>query len=158
VARDNTVRYGWRTLQLLPDSNRRSYAGIHVDLREYHDGRLEVASDDRIINTREAPQDSLKPLGNVAGVVIKHPIGRVEVTGLGRQKNGLSQLLISPGSTTARHPTFRQQARWDAVQEARSQGLSQRATARLLGMSRKTVRRYKSAVSPPLNRPLSRNA
>jgi len=30
VARDNTVKYKWRTLQLLPDSDRPSYAGTHV--------------------------------------------------------------------------------------------------------------------------------
>ena len=31
VARDNTVKYRWRTLQLLPGTERRSYAGAVVD-------------------------------------------------------------------------------------------------------------------------------
>ena len=70
-----------------------------------------------------------------------------------RQKSDFKESSIPPGATTIRRPTIRQQARWDAVQEARGRSLSERATARLLGMSRKTVRRYRSTVSPPVNRP-----
>ena len=42
VARDNTVKYRWRTLQLLPGTERRSYAGAVVDVLEGLDGQLAV--------------------------------------------------------------------------------------------------------------------
>ena len=38
VARDNTVRYRWRTLQLLPGTDRTSYAGAVVDVLKRLDG------------------------------------------------------------------------------------------------------------------------
>ncbi len=40
VARDNTVKYHWRVLQLLPDGARPSYAGLRVDVLERPDGEL----------------------------------------------------------------------------------------------------------------------
>ena len=40
VARDNTVKYQWRTLQLLPGTERPSYAGVQVEVLEHTDGRL----------------------------------------------------------------------------------------------------------------------
>ena len=48
-----------------------------------------------------------------------------------------------------RKPTATQQARWEAVQQAKSQGLSLRAIARELGMSRVATRKYALAESPP---------
>ena len=48
-----------------------------------------------------------------------------------------------------RTPTPTQQARWEAVQKARKQGLSLRAIARELGMSRVATRKYAIAESPP---------
>ena len=48
-----------------------------------------------------------------------------------------------------RNPTQSQQARWEAVQQAKSQGISLRAIARELDMSRVTVRKYAKAESPP---------
>ena len=47
VARDNTVRYRWRTLQLLPDTGRPSYAGATVNVLEGLDGPWKC-------NTRDA--------------------------------------------------------------------------------------------------------
>lgn len=152
VSRDNTLRYGWRTLQLLPDSRRQSYAGIRVLLREYPDGKLEVVSDGRIIDAEEAPY---KPRHFAASSQkTNHDPGSIPqwLESILRQKSDSKQSSIPPGATTIRRPTIHQQARWDAVQEARGRGLSERATARLLGMSRKTVRRYRTAVSPPVNR------
>ena len=40
VARDNTVKYHWRVLQLLPGAERPSYAGLGVDVLERADGEL----------------------------------------------------------------------------------------------------------------------
>ena len=42
VARDNTVQYHWRVLQLLPDAKRPSYAGLRVEVLERPDGQLIV--------------------------------------------------------------------------------------------------------------------
>ena len=42
-----------------------------------------------------------------------------------------------------------QPARWEAVQQAKSQGLSLRAMARELGMAKNTVGKYLKAESPP---------
>ena len=42
VARDNTVKYHWRTLQLLPSAQRPSYAGARVDVLERPGGELAV--------------------------------------------------------------------------------------------------------------------
>ena len=42
VGRDNTVKYRWHTLQLLPDRARPSYAGSVVEVLEGLDGRLAV--------------------------------------------------------------------------------------------------------------------
>lgn len=40
VARDNTLQYNWRTLQLLPGAERPSYAGVRVEVLEHPDDRL----------------------------------------------------------------------------------------------------------------------
>ena len=40
VARDNTVKYNWHTLQLLPSSERSTYVGAHVVVQERLDGKL----------------------------------------------------------------------------------------------------------------------
>ena len=48
-----------------------------------------------------------------------------------------------------RMPTETQQARWEAVQQAREQGLSLRAIARNLAMAKNTAKKYASAESPP---------
>ncbi len=42
VARDNTVKYQWRVLQLLPEAERPSYAGLRVDVLERADGELMI--------------------------------------------------------------------------------------------------------------------
>ena len=55
VARDNSVRYRWRTLQLMPGTDRTSYAGAVVDVLERLDGHLEVQHQGRDILSQEAP-------------------------------------------------------------------------------------------------------
>ena len=66
VARDNTVRYRWRTLQLLPGTDRPSYAGAVVGVLEGLDGCLEVQHDERIIPSQVAPPRP-SVLGGFAG-------------------------------------------------------------------------------------------
>ena len=55
VARDNTVRYQWRTLRLLPSAERPSYAGVQVEVLEHTDGRLQIRYQGEIIPCRQAP-------------------------------------------------------------------------------------------------------
>ncbi len=55
VGRDNTVKYRWRTLQLLPDKARPSYAGSVVEVLEGLDGRLAVQHEGRIVDSRQTP-------------------------------------------------------------------------------------------------------
>ena len=47
-----------------------------------------------------------------------------------------------------RRPTPRMQAYWEAIQEAKSRGLSLRAIARELGIARSTVAKYVRASKP----------
>lgn len=49
-------------------------------------------------------------------------------------------------------PTFLQQARWDAIQKAKLQGLSMRRMAKELDLHRDTIRKYIDAESPPTRR------
>ena len=55
VARDNTVKYNWRVLQLLPDQERTSYAGLWVEVLERPDGQLIVRYEGRRVVTQEPP-------------------------------------------------------------------------------------------------------
>ncbi len=55
VARDNTVKYRWRTLQLLPGPERTSYAGSKVEVVERANGTLSVRHHGELIATRLAP-------------------------------------------------------------------------------------------------------
>ena len=54
VARDNTVKYRWRTLQLLPGPERTSYAGTQVEVVERPSGELSVQHQGETIPSREA--------------------------------------------------------------------------------------------------------
>ena len=54
VARDNTVKFQRHTLQLLPDRQRRSYAGAAVVVPHGLDGRLSLQHEGRIIAAQEA--------------------------------------------------------------------------------------------------------
>ena len=58
VARDNTVKYHWRTLQLLPSPQRPSYAGARVDVLERPSGELAVRHQGETIPSRLAPPRS----------------------------------------------------------------------------------------------------
>ena len=51
-----------------------------------------------------------------------------------------------------RTPTPAQKARWEAVRQAKEQGISLGAIARMLGMSRVAARKYALAESPPTKR------
>ena len=168
VGRDNTVKYRWRTLQLLPGTDRPSYAGAVVDVLEGLDGQLAVQHEGQIIPTQEAPQ---RPniLRNFTERTTHTPSPHLDSNGLGRRwVDKLAQLDGELSQDTAdgngagrvrkavsprrRKPTPLQTARWKAVRKAKRKGLSIRGIARELGIHRDTVKRYMNAESPPLSR------
>lgn len=175
VAKDNTVKYNWHTLQLLPSIERPSYAGVQVEVQEQLDGQLVVRYKDRTIPTQEAPPRPgvLRALNGarghnfnldrfVNGGVHKHlreqlaalesvSVEGEQVVADGASRNGTNRIRTRSASPR-RKPTARQRARWEAVQEAKRQGLSIRAIARELGIHRETVRKYVDTNNPPVYR------
>ena len=58
VARDNTVKYQWRVLQLLPGAERPSYAGLRVEVLERADGELMLRYHGEAVDFQEGPPPS----------------------------------------------------------------------------------------------------
>ena len=172
VARDNTVRYRWRTLQLLPGTDRPSYAGAAVYVLEGLDGNLSVQHEGRDIPSQEAPPRP-SVLRGFAGRTAHSPISHQPTNGLGTKwaarlatldanhdaeqpvstsdRNGTGRVrkAVTP---RRRKPTPLQTARWKAVQKAKRKGLSMRGIARELGIHRDTVKKYMNAEGPPMAR------
>ena len=165
VARDNTVKYNWRILQLLPGKERPSYAGAQMEVHEGLDGQLLVQYRGRTIPTQEAPprpgvlRASNGPLRYGPGLdrrvndVGSHPkeslasLDAIEADSATLNGGGRVR---KPPASPRRKPTPRQRVRWKAVQQAKLRGLSSRAIARELGIHRNTVRKYAEAKSPPM--------
>ncbi len=171
VARDNTVKYYRHTLQLLPTQQRRSYAGAVVVVLDGLDGRLSLQHEGRIIASQEAPPSpaSLRSRnGTSSAATIPTPgpelASKPSVTALDLpgakpdQEDAHAAAIDDPDvaglqvAASPRKPTFLQQERWKAVQQAKLQGMSIRGMARELGIHRDTVRRYIDAESPPTRR------
>ena len=171
VARDNTVRYRWRTLQLLPGTDRPTYAGAAVDVLEGLDDSLAVQHEGCDIPSQEAPPRP-SVLRGFAGRTIHTPIPSLSTNGLGKKwtaglatpdaihdaeesldtssRNGTGRVRKA-ASPRRRKPTPLQTARWKAVQKAKRKGLSIRGIARELGIHRQTARKYMSAESPHMS-------
>lgn len=168
VGRDNTVRFQLRTLQLLPASERPSYAGATVEVLEGLDRQLSVRHEGRIIATQEAPPDpvflrdghhppAIPPVAHI-GVThwderwTAHLAPLVSSQEPDSEEAGVAdgEVAATPPATLAsRKPTFLQKERWKAVQKARRKGMSLRAIERELGIHRATVRSYLEAGGPP---------
>ena len=170
VVRDNTVRYRWRTLQLLPGTDRPTYAGAAVDVLEGLDDSLAVQHEGRDIPSQEAPPRP-SVLRGFAGRTTHSPIIHQPTNGLGSKweaklatldanhdaeqpvatsgRNGTGRVRKAVGPRR-RKPTPLQTARWKAVQKAKRKGLSMRGIARELGIHRDTVKKYMNAESPPV--------
>ncbi len=58
VARDNTVKYHWRVLQLPPGADRPSYAGLRVEVLERAGGQMMIRYWGETVDFQEAPQPS----------------------------------------------------------------------------------------------------
>ena len=175
VAKDNTVKYNWRTLQLLPDTERPSYAGAQVEVLEHTDGRLQVRHEGEIIPSRtalprpgalRAARGALAPTPEISRIVKRldnHRIGQPQFRELANLK---ADPVVEEAAAENHHNepparrelTPRQLALWKAVQHAKAQGLSLRAISRQLGVHRNTVRKYARSPTQPTNRPINRGA
>ena len=173
VARDNTVKYYRHTLQLLPDSKRRSYAGTVVVVLEGLDGRLSLQHEGHIIASQGAPPSpaslrSRNGTSSAATIPTPNPelASKPSVTTLelpsakpDQEEDAQAAAIDDPDVAglqvvaSPRKPTFLQQERWKAVQQAKLKGMSIRRMAREFGIHRDTVRRYVDAESPPTRRP-----
>lgn len=177
VARDNTVKYQWRVLQLLPGMERPSYAGLRVDVLERADGELMIRYQGEAVDFQEAGQPS-SALWGADSTYWLDPVPKIAGSPANDHLNGTQRKLLADLESTGqeeacvngvtrgrrsakekamrrkipRTPTQAQQARWEAVQQARQQGLSLRAIARKLGMARNTVEKYAAAESPPMKK------
>ena len=69
VARDNTVKYHWRVLQLLPGAERPSYAGLRVDVLERADGELMLRYQGEAVDFQEAAQPTAALWGEGTGLL-----------------------------------------------------------------------------------------
>ncbi len=151
VARDNTVKYRCHTLQLLPDSDRRSYTGVRAEVQVRLDGNMVVFHQGRVIPSREAPpRAGILRSGNSTWSSVL-PVLPKCITDNFVYENADPKSLSPHYSTQeiqGRRPTPRQWSRWAAVQAARRRGLSSRAIARELGISRNTVKKHLVADSP----------
>ena len=161
VARDNTVRYRRSTLQLLPGTERPTYAGLKVDVLEGSNGQLVIEHEGQVIPRQEAPprQNILRDVNGHSSHAPPHRNGlgsrweRV-LASLDRERAEENDRNHDSGTARARRkPTPNQIARWEAVHAAKRRGLSIRAITKETGIHRKTVRKYLKADSPPMNRP-----
>ena len=168
MARDNTVKYRWRTLQLLPGTERRSFAGAVVEVLEGLDGQLAVRCQGEIIASQDAPSRPCV-LRSFNGSSSHRPPTYGGLSGLDRRwqaalaaldtrpdiaaadDNGAVRVRKPPAMQPSK-PTPLQTARWNAVQKAKRRGLSIRGVARELGIHRATAKKYMEAVSPPVKR------
>ena len=170
VARDNTVKYQWRVLQVLPGADRPSYAGLRVDLLERADGELLIRYQGETVDYQEealrypalwgdgsgtfpTPEGPEATEERITGHLDQDQQKLLAALDSSVEKRAKAKAVAAQGKPVRhqlhRKPTATQQARWEAVQRARKQGLSLRAIARELGMSRDTVGKYIKADSPP---------
>ena len=162
VSRDNTVKYNRRTLQLLPDGTRPTFAGMQVEVQADPGGRLLVQYQGQTIPTQEAPPRptvlretaAAPPESSGPARGIKGAGGQCDAR-LATLPTGEVDRDLRPRKSKAQQhkiPTARQRTLWENVRQAKSRGLSLRATARDLGIHRNTVRKYALAESPPLRK------
>ena len=163
VAREgNTVKYHWRTLQLLPSAQRPSYAGARVEVLERPGGELACPSPgrDHRLPARPTPlrraaraplRAGARPGAGAASPrasapVAVHPARRR--IRLGKPTEARSSTPLRPPSC-ARRPRGRRRAgsRFNRPYCRDSRCAFQRPGK--LGISRNTIRRYERAGGPP---------
>ena len=141
VARDNTVKYQWRVLQLLPGAERPSYAGLRVEVLERADGELMLRYQGKAVDNQEGPPPSSALWGadtgcspdpefqKVADGVAGSHLDEAQRERMATLESSAEEAAKRPGGKAkpVRHqlhrtPTPTQQTHWEAVQQARVQG------------------------------------
>ena len=165
------MKYNWLVLQLLPDGERTSCAGLRVEVLERPDGELIVRYEGRRVAAQEPPPrmgalwagvTAWSPgpeLRRVVSSVGDHYISRSQQRNLATlEPVRPAEAAVKPvakdtasevSNPWARTPTPTQLARWKAIQRARLKGMSLQAISRELGIARNTVRKYAYAEKPP---------
>ena len=161
IARDNTLKYRWHTLQLAPHERQPSYAGLRVEVLEGLDGSLRVQHTCRIVPSQPAPQRprTLRRLDeSVASKSIPYHLngdglhtehGHAIDAKTNRVRTRVYDVRRRV-ATPPHMPNRRQRAWWKAIHQARVRDASIRGIARDLGMSRITVRKYLAAEEPEI--------
>ena len=115
VARDNTVKYNWHTLQLLPSSERSTYVGAHVVVQERLDGKLVVCYQNQIAPTQEAPPRpgvlrTLNATRGLGSVTVENLAAGMDTNGIGgHEREGLGAMTaIGRGLAAGRLTTDRE--------------------------------------------------
>ena len=148
VARDDTVQYRWRTLQLQPDVECGTYAGSKVEVLEGVDGTLRMQHEGRIIPSQEALprpgvlRDTTQMIArdvhpNNAASGWLHRYARIAESAAADGVNGSHH----PVTVLRRKPNRRQRAWWKAIHRGKLQGTSNRAIAKNLGITMNTVKK-----------------
>jgi hypothetical protein len=118
-----------------------------VEVRERLDGELTVLYEGREIATQEAPP---RASGLRASTGADPRKGRARFMEQVEACLPAAPKRAKQQATETRRPTPRMQAYWEAIHEAKHRGLSQRAIAAELGISRSTVMRYVKLDKPPV--------
>ena len=86
VAKDNTVQYHGRTLQLYPSLERPSYAGARVEVQERLDGRLLVRHRHQILTPQDAPALATELRSQVTAGPVRVSVLKPDPTGWAPQR------------------------------------------------------------------------
>ncbi len=162
------MKYQWRVLQLLPGAECPSYAGLRVEVLERADGELLIRYQGEAVDYQEglspasalwgadtgcSPDPELQEVADGAAITHLNEAQRKRLAALESSAEEAAKRAGGKAKPVRhrlhRTPTATQQGRWEAVQQVKEQGLSLRAIARELGMSRVAVRKYAVADAPP---------
>jgi hypothetical protein len=130
VARDNTVQYRQRNLQLFPDADRRSYAGAYVEIQDRMDGQILAYYKGKILTPQDAPPLAAK-LRDKAKSYPNYPaIWRMPKRKRPRKARGKHQIRIYLGPLAGEGVWWEDPARRNIHSELTREGLER---ARLAG-------------------------
>ncbi|MBI4287715.1 MAG: ISNCY family transposase [Chloroflexi bacterium] len=169
VAKDNTVKFQWRTLQLLPGTERPTYAGVQMEVQVRLDGSLITRYDGRVVPSREAPPRASALRGRLlltgGMTLVPEVLGsrvepgaatseRLPAAAPSRPRGARRSDALGPPDV--QHKS-KQEARWEAARAAKQRGLSYRAIARELGVDHHTAKKYADAnLLPPFRKTSAR--
>ena len=86
MAKDNTVQYHGRALQLFPSMERPSYAGARVEVQERLDGRLLVRHREQILTPQDAPALAAELRNRVSTGPVRASVPEPDPTGWAPQR------------------------------------------------------------------------